>query len=213
VRTISGPERALLAGRFAASLRVEVENADGDMVDLANLGGLNFVESAEWSKEIDIPVAGLTVGVRRQVNGVSLAPLVEGSTANQNEIAQYAPLLNGGRLIRISTACTLPGVAPVLGDWKAMFIGKVDDVDFARPVISLTCRDLGARLFDTFIEDVVACRGLRRTNRGRRSGAASRRRNGRDPVQYRGPGLTNNYNRRVSEFPDPPVSSGKDARG
>jgi hypothetical protein len=156
VRTITTPQRTLLAGDFAVHLRVEVQNTDLDWIDLSSFDGTNFVDFAEISEETDIPVAGFTVGLRRQVDGVSLAPLVEASPANLNEISEYSPLVTGGRLIRILTACTAPGASPISGDWKLMIVGKIDDVDFAKPTVNLVCRDLGARLFDTFIEDVVA---------------------------------------------------------
>lgn len=161
-RPFTAPERALLgAEHINLHVRVEVMNADGTWIDLTDLFGLDWVDGAKWSEDIDTPVLSGEVTLRREAYApdsgvqVSLAPMIEASLANRRDDGvTYAPLLNPRRRIRIFTAVTAPAIAPVSGDWKEVVTGYIDTVDpTAGPnELSVTFRDLGAELQRRFIE-------------------------------------------------------------
>lgn len=152
MRTITGLERTRLSNDHANFyLRVEVKDGAGTYRDLTAEGGVNYIDSVTWSASIDQPVMTGTVTMKREHRTLSLAPLVATSPLNLIG-ALYAPLLDVGRSIRISTAVTLPGVAPLTGDWKEVFLGVITDIDFSSDPMSLTIADLGSVLLDTQIE-------------------------------------------------------------
>jgi hypothetical protein len=157
MRTRTTTERnTIKAARVNHHLRVEVENADRTWKDLTNLFGVDWVESAEWGEEVDQPTGTYSVSLRRDtadVQDLSLAPPWGGSPLNRDDSLAYAPLLEPGRNVRISTAVTAPGVAPVSGDWKMMMLGPIDSVEWRTSPVVVTGRDMGGWLVDRYIEE------------------------------------------------------------
>lgn len=145
----------LKAGHYWLALRAEVQDVDGNWVRLDTLGGLDWVKGADWGASIDEPVQSGTLRLFRE-RGTdateSLAPLIEASGYNRDALGGYAPLLHGGRRLRLYTAVTDPG-----GDfstaWKPVLEGKVDRVKWPGHVAALEFRDLGAILQDTQIQE------------------------------------------------------------
>lgn len=132
-RTISGPELTRLsAASFNVHVRVFMEDPTGAMVDITALSGgtRNYFKSARIQRLQDQPVMSGTLTLLRSVTGLSLSPLVVASTLNRDAGALYAPFIRGGQKVRIETACTDAGVAPLAGDWKEVFTGKVDNPDW-----------------------------------------------------------------------------------
>ncbi len=81
----------------------------------------------------------------------SIAPLLVASPLNR-AAGIYSPLLDIGRGIRLSVAVMDAGVSPSGGDWKIIFLGRIDKVAWPADPIQLDCSDLGAWLMDTQIE-------------------------------------------------------------
>lgn len=156
MRTASGPELARLAAAAVNHyVKVEVKNASGTWKDLTNLSGVDWVDSWEIDGEkIDIQVATAKISLRRDTaaGAKSLAPIVIGSPLNVNDAATYAPLLDLGRAVRITTAVTAAGVAPVSGDWKEMFLGRINAIAWEASPVVVQCSDLFAWVVDRFIE-------------------------------------------------------------
>ncbi len=134
-------------------IRVEVTNGSGVWKDLTALGGYDWVDGWSITASIDQPVASGTVSLKRETSAVnSLAPLMQNSALNVLAGGGYAPLLDVGRKIRISTAVTAANTAPITADWKLLLDGKIDEIDWEADPITVQFRDMGALLLDTFIE-------------------------------------------------------------
>ncbi|MFN7130868.1 MAG: hypothetical protein ACK4N5_02220, partial [Myxococcales bacterium] len=152
MRTLTAAQQKVLASPgYAVHTRVTVDDGTGAFRDLTNLSGYNFVEEVSLSEGIDQPVATAEVRLRREVHQLSLASLVAGSRLN-HLTGTYLPLLALGRRLKVETATVPREASPGVGDWVLVFDGEVDELDPGASVISLSCRDLGARLLDRFIE-------------------------------------------------------------
>lgn len=153
MRTITSPERARMAASHADYyLRIEVKDSDDVWRDLTNLSGINWTDGATWTTDLDTAVMTGSITLKREHHAFSLVPLLSSSTINRNIAMAYAPLLDLGRGVRISTAITAHGTAPITGDWKEAFLGYITDMDFASDPMTLTIADLGSRLVDAQIE-------------------------------------------------------------
>lgn len=152
MRAIDAPERALLASDHNVHLLLEVQNADGSWIDLSIAGGHDWCEGAEWGTDIDQAVEQGTIFLRREIEGDSLAPMIELSGLNRDAGGAYAPLLYPGRRFRLKTAVTSPGAAPVT--WREVLTGRIDRVRWPLDPIEVVVSDLGVVLLKTFIERV-----------------------------------------------------------
>ncbi|HEX7239354.1 MAG TPA: hypothetical protein VF263_03730, partial [Longimicrobiaceae bacterium] len=155
MRTLTAAQQQILQGaHYRVSLRVWVENAAATYVNLSALDGRDWVDEVEWDEDIDQPVSQLTLRLWREVHAQSLAPLKQGSTLNRTG-AVYTPLLEAGREVVVEVATTPVGTAPAATDWKTVFHGEIDEVDWGGSAsrVSLTARDLGGKLLDRFIEE------------------------------------------------------------
>lgn len=155
MRAITGPERTKqAASSLNYHIRVEIANGSGTMIDLSNLAGRDWIEEVSIQEAVDPSVMGLTMTLWGGEGALSLHPLNASSTLNVDDSAAYSPLLHVGRFIVVYEAVTASGVAPVSGDWKAVFKGYADDPDSVEDGkrIQLTARDLSAPLVDTIIE-------------------------------------------------------------
>lgn len=152
MRTLLTGERATLSGaRYGIFAKLEVMNASGTWKDLTALSSIDWLDSLELSTDVDQPTWSATFALKRAVGALSLAPLMSASALNVNNVGAYAPLLNAGSRVRLSTAFTAGG-APAGGDYRSIFEGIVDIVAWEKDPVTLQCRDLGAILLDTFIE-------------------------------------------------------------
>lgn len=128
--------------------RIKVANGSGTMIDVTT-----WFEYAKIDHDVDQPVGGATVSFTR-AHGLtqSLAPLRTDSTLNVNDVPAYSPLLDLNRSITIEAATNPIGTAPIAADYKLLFKGTIDVVEFEKSPVSVTCRDLGAPLVDRWIE-------------------------------------------------------------
>lgn len=150
MRTVSAPELAVLAGLTReVTLRLKVQNGSGTMVDMSS-----WLESITPDEEIDRPVSGLTFHLRRDSGTTqSLSPFRADSTLNRlDDGATYSPILDLNRVVTFEAATTAIGAYPGVGDYKLLFKGTIDLIDFEESPIAVTCRDLGAPLVDRWIE-------------------------------------------------------------
>ena len=131
------------------TLRVKVANGDGTMIDYSD-----WVESLTIEQDVDQPVSGATVSFTRAGSSTqSLSPLRTDSTLNRlNDLVTYSPAIDLNRSITIEVATTVIGDAILAADYKLLFKGTVDVVNFERSPVSIECRDLGAPLVDRWIE-------------------------------------------------------------
>lgn len=145
MRTLLAGERATIQGAVVNHyLKVEVQDADGTWKDWSA-----YTIGAQWGEHRDQPVASASISLRRAAGNSSLAPLMEASPLNVDGMAVYAPAIDIGRLVRLSTGTTAAGGSP---SYREMFTGRVDDVAWEQDPIVLQCSDLGAFLMDTQIE-------------------------------------------------------------
>ena len=157
---ISAQQTAILAtGKYTARMRAQVQDAGGTYRNLSqDYGGWDFQLSGSTNQGIDDSVGTFELELKREVYQWSLAPLMTGSAVNLatylNPSSSYSPLLDVGRKIKLEFAILPLDAAPAAADWALLVEGYVDTVDPADGAnIHVTCRDLGAHLGDTFIQD------------------------------------------------------------
>lgn len=120
------------------------------LMDISLIGGNHQkVISADWGEHQDNPVGDATIVIHTSQGSDSLNPLITDSVPNTNT---RGILIRPGIPIYMETAVTAPGVAPVSGDWKRVFWGRVDKVEIAEDELTLSCRDWGGVLMDRFLE-------------------------------------------------------------
>jgi hypothetical protein len=148
VRPLTGGETTVLAGTtYRITPRIKVANGSGTMIDVTT-----WLERARWDYDIDQPVSAATVEFRRDFGSTqSLAPFRGDSTLNRDDLAAYSPLLDIGRAITVEVATTALGTAPIAGDYKLLFEGVQDTVNFEKSPVSVIARDKGGLLVDRWV--------------------------------------------------------------
>ena len=150
MRTLTGAETTVLSSlEYSVYVKISVFNADSSWIDLSSLDGVNYQVSAEIESNLDSPTTA-TITLVRDFYDYSLAPLNEVSKHNQVSTG-YSPLLKLGNYIKIETATIAVDTDPIAGDWKEVFRGIIDMVEFAQDAV-ITCRDLSGLLQDAFLE-------------------------------------------------------------
>lgn len=163
--------RTLLTGEFDtatamspradADVKVEVQNGSGTYKDLRSLLGFQWTAIVDWGETVDTKVATATITLVNRIGAANqtLAPLIESSVLNVlDDAVTYSPLIDVGRLIRFSTATVPHGTAPISGDFRAGFTGRIsghsinDQGGLWAGPITLQCSDLGAWLMDLQVE-------------------------------------------------------------
>ncbi len=137
-------------------VRVTVSNETGWDVDLSDLGGYDWLIGLDWGETSDSPMGTANIRLRREVEHLSLAPDVATSPLNFNAGSAEQLLREGKRVWIEAQLGPVDSEADPDGEWIKVFEGVIDDVDLGNEdtsVITLACRDLGARLTDFFIED------------------------------------------------------------
>jgi hypothetical protein len=130
--------------------RVLVQGPSSTWVDLTHFHERDFLDGVDVDESLDSPVGQATVRVVREVDGLSLAPLVTSSRAN-NLGGGYAPLLDPNRLFRVEVALGPPRELATNPQWLPLFLGRIDRVDSGNPdTITFTGRDLGGVLQDVW---------------------------------------------------------------
>lgn len=149
MRTSTAGELTTLAKlEREVTVRVRVANGSGTMIDYSR-----WVDSYSIDHDVDQPVSGATVAFRRDSGTTqSLSPLRTDSTLNVNDVGAYSPILDLNRALTIEVATTAIGAAIQAGDYKMMFEGTIDIVNWEDSPVVVTCRDGMAPLVDAWIE-------------------------------------------------------------
>lgn len=153
--TTAAQDTALAANVRGEFVQIEVQNADGTWIDLTNLVGFDWVVrwSVRWGVDQPLPEARVSLVRDRSDANRSLAPLRSDSPLNVDDLAAYAPLLDGGRGLRINVAVMAWGQAPTSGDWVRLFTGEIDEVEWGQDPVEVIARSaIGVQLADRFIE-------------------------------------------------------------
>lgn len=152
MRTISAAQEELLTAPGRTTyLKVEVDSTGaGQLQDMGDLQGRNWIKGAKWGEQYENAVATAEVRLHREVYQLSLATLVAGSRFNAT-----AKMLQIGRQLRISTAVSALGEVPAALDYVIEFDGYIDEIDWggAESVVVLRCRDKGGLLSDRWVEE------------------------------------------------------------
>lgn len=142
-------------------VRVYIENADATMVNVCEIddgygGALDFLRSITIEADADHPIGAAEIVLAREIDGLSLSPLMEGSTLNLDSGGSYAPHINPARFVSIETAVMKQGDQPSSGDYEPIWEGYIDEPEFGglSSEIKLSARDPISRLNDTIIESI-----------------------------------------------------------
>ena len=153
MRTTTGPEDAVLsAPTYQPNWRVKIANGSGTMKDWSS-----WVEDVLYDEQIDTQVSQMDLQIRRDFGStLSLSPLRTDSTLNVlDDNVTFSPAIDVGRAITVELATTPVHTAPVAGDWKLVFAGNTDDLDFDTSPMHLVSRDSGGKIVDAFVETEV----------------------------------------------------------
>lgn len=145
---------ALEADFYNGAARVKIADADGTLRDWSAQADTNWIDALEVDGDVDQQVSGATITLRREIGITkSISPFMAASTINRNEANDFAPAIDIGRLIVIEVA-TVGIDAGVIedDDYVELFRGYIDRFTWASSACSLTCRDLGSTLVDTFVQ-------------------------------------------------------------
>lgn len=160
--SLTAREQALLdSGHYSVSLQVLAQDGSLNWHDLTNLGanasgdlGVDMVNSVEWGENIDDACAAATVRLKREIDDLSLSPLMADSPANRefNPGSVFYALLDVNRPIEIYAAVHASDSAPDATDYRIRFKGRIDTHNFGEEEIVLDCRDDAGELADRMIE-------------------------------------------------------------
>lgn len=156
MRTVSAAQdKVLLGSGVSQPVRVSVKDGSGTWRDLTTYPGRNMLKAVEWGENTDDAFAACTVTLIRELDALSLAPLMQSSPLNRgfNPAASYAALLALNREIKVEAATVGADMTPGASDWETFFHGYVDSIDAGQGAdVVVQARDLGSALMDRFIE-------------------------------------------------------------
>jgi hypothetical protein len=130
MRPITAPQRALLMADNRVHLRVRIANAGGTLIDRSAY--VEGSQGVEIRADVDSGAVTASIAIAR----AGMQPLI-----NSN--------IDVDRLVSIEAAVTTPTGTPAGGDWRNIFYGFVDKIQWDADPMQLTCRDLTKRLLDT----------------------------------------------------------------
>lgn len=138
--------RAHEAAQTRTTMRVLVEDGDGNYRDLRSIFGADYLLSAKVGDSVDQQAILATVRLRSRVGDLSVSPLAENRInlllSDGNTIM---PLITKGRGIRIEalTLAQNSNVEPTSLEWAAgrIFTGIVDTCAFGSDPVEITARD------------------------------------------------------------------------
>ena len=139
--------------------KVYVEDGSGTDIDLCSLAETDWVTGFEIDDNSDTYSQNLTVRLAREQYDLSLSKYHD-NMLNRLELAapddvydENAEMLATNREIKVY-ACRVPmDVAPVAADYKQIFYGTIDGIEWAGDEISIKALDLGGILLRACVED------------------------------------------------------------
>lgn len=180
MRTLTDAHKAALAAPlYGVETRVYVEDGDGYFRPLHALEGYDWVDSVEYSGDIDVPVSRMIIRLFRNVYQMSVAPFMQGSKLNLDGTGAYAPLLDLNRRVIVETITGPVGAQSAVGTWlgfddeawndqdedtwndvagenppEQVFYGAVEDIEWGGERVELFVDQVHeATARDAFIED------------------------------------------------------------
>lgn len=157
MRTITTEQNEVLTrGKYKVEVRVEIEDSTATLVDVSSYEGQNWIRSVEISNDVDASVMTANIKLFARRYDLSMHPLDEASKINLPS-GSYAPFLDVRRQVRVLTATVPQDYTAVTADFELLFDGFIDMIPESgkkQNEINLECRDKGAVLQDTWIEDL-----------------------------------------------------------
>lgn len=152
MRTISAADEAILAGAPKFSMRMQVKDSGGTWRDLTTYGGVNVVQQLHWREDIDSPGVVWDATLKRELDKLSLAPLMESSPFNKgfNHATAYAALIAGNREVKFEWALQAED-DPGAKSWNLAVHGYIDLPETGN-VVKVTGRGLQAPIVKKYVE-------------------------------------------------------------
>lgn len=135
--------------------RLVIDDLAGNKIDLTDHEGVDWLDSFEFSNSGDQPTKQATARLFREVDRLSIAPLVETSKLNLSDLADptsFSRLLRDRGPIEHFAARLPLGINPTPRDWQSMVAGKIDRISWPTNPVVVTFRDAGSDLIRTPIE-------------------------------------------------------------
>lgn len=154
MRTIGARQQAVIDGGLKGyRLKVELKDGLGQWRDMSTYPGFDSVVSASWEENIDDGIASASVEFVRELDGLSLAPLVSSgpNTTFDPAVSNYAPISINNE-IKIYVAVNSGDGTPASADYELFFHGIIDSYNAADYIIKVECRDMAGKLTDAYIE-------------------------------------------------------------
>ena len=129
---------------------VKIE-AGSNIVDLSNYEGHNWIDFVEFGDEVDSKGRDADITLIRQIDNLSLSPLIGNSLLNKHIGKESKPIDVSKKIV--IEVCTLPmdQNTPLDSDWNEVFRGYIENIEWGTNTISLQCRDLSAKYQDYLI--------------------------------------------------------------
>lgn len=141
--------------RRFAHVRVNIEDSEGNLIDITNFHGWDWLVSVDWGSDIDSMASDANITLNRAIFQDSMAPLMKASRINLDSGMSYARFLDLNRTVRIAVKYGADETSAVT-DFMLLFVGRIDSIDWGTAEIQIKCRDLYGALQDTWIESEVA---------------------------------------------------------
>ena len=148
VTSIASDTQMEVADSVGACSNVAItQNPGSNIVDLSNYRGHNWIKSVDINQELEAPVSSANITLIRQIEELSLSPLITASLPNL-AYGVSSPVLDITNKFVIETATLGMDRSPESTDWVEVFRGYIDEVDWGDDEIVLSCRDLGGKYQD-----------------------------------------------------------------
>lgn len=154
MRTIGARQQAVIDGGLKGyALKVELKDGLGVWRDMSTYPGFDSVVSASWDSNIDSGIASATIDFIRELDGLSLAPLVSSGPNNTFDptVSNYPPISVANE-VKIYVAVNSGDGTPASADYELFFHGIIDSYQAADFTIKVQCRDMAGKLTDAAIE-------------------------------------------------------------
>ena len=123
------------------------QNPGSNIIDFSDYKGYNWIKDVSIDTTLDEPVSSASITLIRQIEELSLSPLVLSSLPNlQHGVS--SPALDITNKLVIETATLPMDVEVQNSDFEEVFRGYIDEVDWGAEEISIRCRDLGGKYQD-----------------------------------------------------------------
>lgn len=147
MRTATASELAvLLKQERSARARVKVQRA-GAWVNLSDLEGHDWVLEARVQDGVDASCVRFKATLELAQFFLNLSPLVDASKLNAS-----GTLIDLGHPAIVEFAVVPLDVEPQETDWHEVFRGAIDDIEIGTTQITISGRDQGGALLDTWME-------------------------------------------------------------